>query len=152
MGGWFPWHEVSFFSSPFPRRLASVLILLGLRLLLNHLLARALLFPLFTGVRGRGILRTSPFPRSRKPAKGQDPYLPKTGPGYPSGCPGPMPPGQSALAFVDDGGRHPTVPHSPPGSYNSPSRLLANHKPLNVKNHSFAVYTLFLLGARILCL
>ena len=47
-----------------------------------------------------------------------------------------MPPGQSALAFVDDGGRHPTVPHSPPGSYNSPSRLLANHKTLFVKKHT----------------
>src|SRR5215210_5108936 len=34
-------------------------------------------------------------------------------------------------------------PISPPGSYHSPSRLLSNHKTLCVKNHTFAVYTLF---------
>jgi hypothetical protein len=34
-------------------------------------------------------------------------------------------------------GRHPTVPHSPPGSYYSLSRLLANHKTLYVKKHTF---------------
>ena len=48
-----------------------------------------------------------------------------------------------------DGGRHLTVPHFPPGYYHFPSRLLSNHEPLYVKNHSFAVYTLALLGTTI---
>jgi hypothetical protein len=57
--------------------------------------------------------------------------------------PGPMPQGQPALSFVDNGGRHPRVPRSPPGSYHFPSRPLSNHKTL-YENHSFSVYPLAL--------
>jgi hypothetical protein len=46
--------------------------------------------------------------------------------------------GQPALSFVDNGGRHPRVPRSPPSSYRSPSKLLSNHNSL-YKNHSLAV-------------
>src|SRR5215218_11039429 len=45
-----------------------------------------------------------------------------------------------------DGGRHPRVPHSPPGSYHFPTRLLSNHKSL-YENH--LRYTLVLLGTTI---
>src|SRR5688500_13356403 len=47
-----------------------------------------------------------------------------------------------------DGGRHPRIPHSPPGSYHFPTRLLSNHKSL-YEDHSFALYTLVLLGTTI---
>jgi hypothetical protein len=43
----------------------------------------------------------------------------------PSLCPAPMPRGQPALTFVDNGGRHPRVPRSPPGFHHSSSRLLS---------------------------
>jgi hypothetical protein len=39
--------------------------------------------------------------------------------------PGPMPQSQAALTFADNGGRHPRVPHAPPGSYHSPCRLFS---------------------------
>jgi hypothetical protein len=38
-----------------------------------------------------------------------------------------MPQGYPALTFADNGGRHPMVPHSPPGSYRSPCRLFSKH-------------------------
>jgi hypothetical protein len=41
--------------------------------------------------------------------------------------PAPVSQGQPALTFVENGGRHPRVPHAPPGSYPSPSRLLSKH-------------------------
>jgi hypothetical protein len=62
--------------------------------------------------------------------------------------PPPMPQCQPALTFVENGGRHPRVPRSPPGSYQFPSKLLSNHKTL-YENHSLAVYTLALLGTTI---
>lgn len=34
----------------------------------------------------------------------------------------PMEQGQRRLTFVENGGRHPRVPHTPPGSYRSPSQ------------------------------
>jgi hypothetical protein len=66
----------------------------------------------------------------------------------PSLCPCPMLQGQPALTFLDSGGRHLEVPHSPPRSYHFPSRLLSNHKTL-YENHSFSVYPLALLGTTI---
>ena len=41
--------------------------------------------------------------------------------------PAPVSQGQPALTFVENGGRHPRVPHAPPGSYRSPCRLLSKH-------------------------
>ena len=102
------------------------------------------------GARGRRPARiVEGLPVLRRRTTGPEPRL---GPGGPLLRPFALPsaPPRSygarpvcALAFVDDGGRHPTVPHSPPRSFHSPSRLLANHKSLYVKNHSFAVSTLF---------
>jgi hypothetical protein len=43
----------------------------------------------------------------------------------------------ACAAFVDNGGRHPTVPRSPPGLHHSFSRLLS--QALYVKNLSFCV-------------
>src|SRR5215212_4559363 len=52
----------------------------------------------------------------------------------PSLCPTPMPQGRPAPTFVDNGGRHPRVPRSPPGFHHSPSTLLSQaplcEKPL----------------------
>lgn len=66
----------------------------------------------------------------------------------PSLCPAPMPQCQPALTFVDNGGRHPRVPRSPPCSYHLPSRLISNHKTL-YEDHLFVEYTLALLGTTI---
>ena len=58
----------------------------------------------------------------------------------PSLYPSPRPQGQQghpAPTFVDNGGRHPRVPRSPPGFYRSPSTLLSQAP--YVKNLSFCV-------------
>jgi hypothetical protein len=61
--------------------------------------------------------------------------------------PGPTPPGQTALAFAG-WGTPPEGPPFPSYSYHFPTRLLSNHKSL-YEDHSFAVYTLALLGTTI---
>ena len=61
--------------------------------------------------------------------------------------PGPTPPGQTALAFAGWG----TPPESPPFPsrlISFPSKLLSKHNTL-YENHSFALYTLVLLGTTI---
>jgi hypothetical protein len=62
-------------------------------------------------------------------------------------CTRPTPPGQTALAFAG-WGTPPEDPPFPSYSYHFPTRLLSKHKTL-YKNHSFAVYTLVLLGTTI---
>src|SRR5688500_3806780 len=61
--------------------------------------------------------------------------------------PGPTPPGQTALAFAG-WGTPPEGPPSPSYSYHFPTRLLSKHNTL-YEDHSFALYTLVLLGTTI---
>src|SRR5215217_1510302 len=61
--------------------------------------------------------------------------------------PGPTPPGHTALAFAGWGTPH-EGPPLPSYSYHFPTRLLLKHNTL-YENHSFAVYTLVLLGTTI---
>jgi hypothetical protein len=51
----------------------------------------------------------------------------------PSLCPCPMLQGQPALTFVDNGGAACWSPHSPPGSYHSPSKLLSKHMAAGIR-------------------
>ena len=64
--------------------------------------------------------------------------------------PGPTPPGQTALAFAG-WGTPPEGPPFPSRFISFPSRLLSKHNTLyeNHSNHSFALYTLALLGTTI---
>lgn len=88
---------------------------------------------------------TSPCASHRLLSLGRSSHATPTATGLrPFGCPGPVPLAQRRLTFVENGGRHPTVPHSPPRSHQSTRD--------SVKNHSFCVYSRGRLDARVLCL